>query len=166
MGSRSKGRLKGNVQQPDRNGGQVEESPPRNAGGVLQRRVTATFEGPLPPPGLLKAYDEVVPGSAAEIIAMAHKQSNHRQDLEKAVVTSGISRETEGARFAFTLYFASLISGTYLISIGKSTTGLVQLLATTATFAGLFLYSKISKQKELKSRQEALEPATSDLPEE
>lgn len=103
----------------------------------------------------MQEYDNVIPGGAERILAMAEKQQAHRQDLEKSVIQSGVARETEGSRFGFILYMASLVSGTWLISTGKSTVGLVELLATTAAFAGLFVYSKESKKKELKDKMSA-----------
>lgn len=134
--------------------------PPR---GVVVRTETQSvqFQGPLPPPAILKEYDNVIPGGAERILAMAEKQQAHRQDLEKSVIESGVARETEGARFGFILYLASIIAGTWLISSGKDVVGLIELLTTTAAFAGLFVYSREAKKKELKKK---LEPEPNSAP--
>ena len=42
----------------------------------------ASFAGPLPPPGLLKGYEDVFPGSAERIISMAEKYGDHRRAME------------------------------------------------------------------------------------
>jgi uncharacterized membrane protein len=42
----------------------------------------ASFTGPLPPPGVLKGYEDALPGSAERIISMAEKYGDHRRALE------------------------------------------------------------------------------------
>lgn len=49
--------------------------------------------GPLPPPEDLKAYEEVVPGAAREILDMAKSQQAHRQSTEFGVVEHSKSQE-------------------------------------------------------------------------
>lgn len=44
--------------------------------------VTTAFQGPLPPPSLLKEYDGVVPGLAEEIVQWTTSQTGHRQGIE------------------------------------------------------------------------------------
>jgi uncharacterized membrane protein len=41
------------------------------------------FVGPIPPPDLLKKYEDALDGAADRIIKMAEKQSAHRQWMEK-----------------------------------------------------------------------------------
>jgi uncharacterized membrane protein len=48
--------------------------------------IQQTFSGPIPPPTLLAEYNKVVPNAAERILAMAEKQSEHRQFLEKKVI--------------------------------------------------------------------------------
>ena len=40
------------------------------------------YSGPLPAPGMLAKYNEVLPGAADRIIAMAENQAAHRQEKE------------------------------------------------------------------------------------
>ena len=44
--------------------------------------VTTAFQGPLPPPSLLREYDSVVPGLAQEIVQWTTSQTAHRQGIE------------------------------------------------------------------------------------
>ena len=46
----------------------------------------SSFSGPIPPPDILKGYNDVVKDGAERIIAMAEKQSNHRMILENPPV--------------------------------------------------------------------------------
>jgi len=49
---------------------------------IIQQSVAAAFQGSLPLPSHLREYNEIVPGAAERILAMAEKQSVHRRDLE------------------------------------------------------------------------------------
>lgn len=61
-------------------------------------RVTeaTTFSGPIPPPELLKQYDEIIPNGANRIITMAENQSAHRIELEKIVIRGDSRRANAG----------------------------------------------------------------------
>ena len=41
------------------------------------------FAGPIPPPSMMKQYEETLPESADRILKMAENQSEHRQWMEK-----------------------------------------------------------------------------------
>lgn len=40
--------------------------------------VMSEFSGPLPPPSIMKGYEDIVPGSADRILSMAENQAKHR----------------------------------------------------------------------------------------
>ena len=42
------------------------------------RMASASFTGPLPPPGMLRAYDDVVPGLAKRIASTREREQEHR----------------------------------------------------------------------------------------
>jgi uncharacterized membrane protein len=44
--------------------------------------IRAIFSGPIPPPDLLQAYEDAVPGLADRLVAMAEKEGDHRRALE------------------------------------------------------------------------------------
>jgi uncharacterized membrane protein len=52
---------------------------------VLQQHIT-TFKGPIPPPEILKKYEEVCPGSPERILKIAEKQIDHRIKIESTIV--------------------------------------------------------------------------------
>lgn len=56
---------------------------------ISHTHVEASYVGPLPPPGMLIQYNEAVPGAAERILAMAERQSAHRESMETVVVTAG-----------------------------------------------------------------------------
>ena len=60
-----------------------------------------SFSGPLPPPEALARYNEVIPGGAERILAMAERQSAHRELLEAEVVSANVSSQKMGSLFYF-----------------------------------------------------------------
>jgi len=62
-----------------------DNAPSAVLGHQLVAQVTQeTYQGPIPPPSLLQEYDAVVPGSAERILAMAERQSAHRDKILSA----------------------------------------------------------------------------------
>jgi uncharacterized membrane protein len=114
------------------------------------------FSGPLPPPDVLARYNEIVPQGAERIIAMAERQSAHREALEKKVVFGNSSSEKMGAIFAFILSLATILGGIWLIHDGKSSSGLVAILGNLAALAGVFVYSRRKQTKERVEKSDAL----------
>src|SRR5206468_1881503 len=53
----------------------------------IERQVSMR-RGPLPDPGELAAYNQIIPNGADRIMKMAEEQSAHRIGLEKTVVGS------------------------------------------------------------------------------
>lgn len=70
------------------------------------------FSGPLPPPALLDQYNQIVPGSAEEIIRMSTIQREHTMKIESALADSEVSRVARSLDLAE----ASNKRGTYLLS--------------------------------------------------
>lgn len=117
-------------------------------------RVEGTvFQGPLPHPEILAGYDRVLPGAADRIIKMAEKNQLHRHALEAKVIPAGVVGERLAQILAFILYLATLASGTYLVSTGKDTAGLTEMLASTGVFAGLYIKGQIEKKRELRGKR-------------
>jgi len=63
----------------------------------------SSWADPLPPADQIRAYEEVLPGSADRILAMAERQQEHRQNLERVTVDEAASRSRWGLRLGFVL---------------------------------------------------------------
>lgn len=112
------------------------------------RESTVSFSGPLPPPEILHSYNVVVPGAAERIVAMADRQSVHRQDLEKIVVKGNSRQQAFGTVTAFLLSLMVVAAGTFLIYNDKDVTGFWLIVADLAALAGVFVYGRRSQSKE------------------
>ncbi|MGD0369560.1 MAG: DUF2335 domain-containing protein [Acidobacteriaceae bacterium] len=117
------------------------------------------FSGPLPPPEALARYNEVIPGGAERILAMAERQSAHREALESKVVNANASSQKMGSTYAFILSLVAIVGGVWLIHDGKSVTGLATILADLAALAGVFVVSRSKQAKERVQKSKALDQA-------
>lgn len=111
----------------------------------------------MPPPSMLREYDEVLPGLANRIVTMAETQSKHRIRLESRVTTSNIWRGHLGQIFAFLIAIAGIMAGTYLILHDKPVEGLVAILGPIGGIAGVFVWGKRKQSQELASKNRTLE---------
>lgn len=86
---------------------------------------SAEFSGPLPPPGALEKYEQVSPGAAERIIAMAEAEISHRHELEKSLVDNEYKQESKGQNYAGILGALAIIFGATAGILGAQWTGSV-----------------------------------------
>lgn len=114
------------------------------------------FSGPLPHPDLLEKYNQVLPGLAERIVALAENQSRHRQDLERKVVFARSRNETLGQIFGAIIALAVVAGSIWLISIGRNVEGLTGLLVQLAALVGIFIYGRRRQEKELSEKRQGV----------
>jgi uncharacterized membrane protein len=116
----------------------------------------ASFHGPLPHPSLLARYNEVIPGGADRIMAMAERQSAHREALEAQMIAANLASQTRGSIFAFLLCLVTILGGMFLIYSGKSGVGLASVIASLAGLASVFFVARREQRKERTEKGDAL----------
>jgi uncharacterized membrane protein len=124
--------------------------------GILHHQVTS-FHGPLPPPEVLKQYDETIPGAAERILSMAEKQQDHRSKLELMIVEKRIHQSAIGQIFGFIL---ALVFGG--ISFGVALIGYPILAGTLgcSTILGLAVIFVLGKKPALMKQDEEKDVTT------
>ena len=129
---------------------QQSNSSPENQkisrGLVVQQ--SSSFSGPLPPPEILKKFDEIVPGSAERIMKMAEGQFTHRTELEKKVIDSDIARSKWGQILGFVIALVGLIGSVTISIYGSGLVGAVIGVGTLASLVGVFMYGSQNRSKE------------------
>jgi uncharacterized membrane protein len=116
----------------------------------------AAFSGPIPHPTLLAQYNDVIPNGADRIMAMAERQSAHREQLETRVVEGNVANQTRGSYFAFIIMLVAILCGFYLIHEGKNAVGLTSIITAVGGIVGVFFYSKMEQKKEREDKSAAL----------
>lgn len=112
-----------------------------------------SFSGPLPPPNVLKQYDEISPGAAERIIKMAEEQFTHRTTLEKEVITSDIKRSKWGQIFGFFIAIAGLTVALVSTISGYETAGSVIGGTTLVSLVSVFVLGTRSRKKEREEKE-------------
>jgi uncharacterized membrane protein len=106
------------------------------------------FSGPIPPPNFLARYNEVVPNGAERIMAMAERQSAHREELEKQVVTGNLESQKQGNNRAFVLALVVILGGIYLMATGKSGWGFAAIITSLTSLVSVFAIARREQRKE------------------
>lgn len=83
--------------------------------GAVQITFEATsYKGPMPPPGMLQAYDQIRPGISDKIIEWTDKQVNHRIALESSAIERNEDRMDTGQKIAGSAAIAGIIAACIL----------------------------------------------------
>ena len=103
--------------------------------------------GPIPPPETMQKYDQILPGAAERIIAMAEKEQTYRH----GIITKDIDLETKtrlrGLNYAFILAILSLLITAFLLFTGKYISGSVIAGATLVLIITAFINGKAEQKK-------------------
>jgi uncharacterized membrane protein len=114
------------------------------------------FSGPLPHPEILARYEQIQPGAADRIIAMAEAQSRHRQDLETKAIDSDIKNSRTGLHYGLIIGLATILSGAACIFVGQQWGGIFLGGAGLTGLVGVFVYGSREKKIERKKRLEKM----------
>lgn len=104
-----------------------------------------TYEGPLPPASEFERYEQVCPGAADRILAMAENEEAHRHHTEDRIVDSVIKQTKLGQIFAFTIALGSL--GTVIASliIDRPLGAIAPAILALTSLAAVFIGNKNNK---------------------
>jgi uncharacterized membrane protein len=89
-------------------------------------------------------------------MAMAERQSAHRESLEAMVVAGNVASQARGSLYAFIICLVTIIGGFVLIGMGKSVIGVSAIIGSLATLASVFIISKRAQRIERTEKQDAL----------
>ena len=125
--------------------------PDRRSQGVHQSSKTEIVEvskrvsisGPLPPPLVLKQYDELVPGSAERVIQMAEKSLDHQIDFSSAALQATVASTKRGQVMGFVTVLVALVGS--MIAIFADQAAVAQILGggTVIGLAAIFVLGRL-----------------------
>jgi len=131
----------------------ADEIATRVAKTAARQEVRAVFHrGPLPSPEQMAKYEELWPGATKYFFTALTKQTEHRQSIEKQVISSNISATKRGQWMAFILFGIILVGGFVLMYIGKNVTGLITAMSGVAGPLALFFGRRKSSDQSLYSK--------------
>jgi uncharacterized membrane protein len=133
--------------------------PPKTAestSSITARYQAEFFSGPVPPPSLLAKYNDVVPNGAERLMAMAERQSAHRESMESQVVSGNVTLQKQGNNRAFILALVVILGGIYLMATGKSGWGFAAIITSLTSLVSVFAIAKADQRKERVEKSTAL----------
>ena len=110
---------------------------------ILQRNYNGES---FPSPGLLRDYEKVMPGLAQKMVSNAEKQTMHRIEMERKLITSNIRKSYLGLILGFVIGFTGIGGGMYLTTIGFNIIGVVFSSGTLVSLVMTFIYGSQSKK--------------------
>ena len=114
---------------------------------VVVEAIKSEFSGPIPPPNIIKGYEEILPGSADRIIAMAETQMAHRQAMEKKMIEAESRDSLLGVLFAFLLGMGCLGAGIIMVISVPQSAGAISAALLGGTGIGSITSRFISSAK-------------------
>ncbi len=124
----------------DENGGRAAD--------IIEQHVTF-YSGPLPPPEMMRAYENVHPGSADRILTLAEHEQKQRAFYEN-----------RGLLFGFIAALALIALSAYVVSLGFAWQSVGVVIGSIAGTAGTFVYSSRARRLELRERRAALQQSS------
>lgn len=97
------------------------------------------FSGPIAHPRHLREYDEIVPGSANRIIAMAESQLAHSQQIQSEAIAAEIADQKEGRRLGFAALVLLIAAALACVLTGHDAIATAFLGAGAVGIIGLFI---------------------------
>jgi uncharacterized membrane protein len=90
-------------------------------------------------------------------MAMAERQSAHRESLEAKVVTANVASQARGSHYAFLICVITIVGGFVLIGMGKNIYGVAAVVGSLATLAGVFVIARRGQRKERTDKSNAID---------
>lgn len=115
-------------------------------------RKSSSFSGPIPPPELLKGYNEVVKDGAERIFIMAEKQSNHRMQLEDHAIKEELKQSRLGQVFGFILGIVGLVLAAILAILDHEAIAGIFGTTTIVGLVTVFVLGKKAQKKDLEDK--------------
>jgi uncharacterized membrane protein len=116
---------------------------------MVQQSVTAmSYQGPIAHPDILQGYEDIVPGSAAQIIDLFDAQSRHRMDLESRTLARDNTRSWAGLFLGFVVAITVIVGGVVAVLYGHDTAGAALVTTSLASLVSVFVYGSRGQRLE------------------
>jgi uncharacterized membrane protein len=106
------------------------------------------YSGALPPPNILREYDQIVPGAAERLLRQAESQTRHRQELESTVTTDTAKRSRIGVYAGVVVVVGLEIVAGLAVVFHEPWLAAFLGVSGPATLAGVFVYGRQEQRQE------------------
>jgi uncharacterized membrane protein len=110
------------------------------------------YQGALPNPAILEAYERIVPGSAERLIRLAEGQTHHRQGLEQKAIVHELRRSNLGLVVGGIVVLGLEAVAGLAVTHGQGAGGIFLGAGSLATLGGAFIYGTRSRRAERETK--------------
>ncbi|WP_047680435.1 MULTISPECIES: DUF2335 domain-containing protein [Xenorhabdus] len=114
---------------------------------IIQHK-TSLFQGPLPPPDMLREYDSILPGMAERILELTEKEQQFRHETQKTALNAVIRKDTRGQWMACVLSIIILGIAVYFGIKGELSFAAKLITGNLIAIAAIFAIGRIFKSKD------------------
>jgi len=112
----------------------------------------------------MRAYEEILPGSADRILKMAEGQAHHRQEMEKTAVDGGSHRSWWGLWLGFGISIIVIGASVLLVLKGHNAAGITLAGIDLVALAAVFVVGRSDQRKERVQKDAASHALPPSLP--
>lgn len=128
---------------PDRSG---DRASAQNGELRLEKR-TEIFSGPLPPPAILRQYDEIQPGFAERLLRLTEDEASHRREVTARAQRYEVFETTLGQVFGLLVALAALGTTVWLGVLGLEAAASIVGGTTIVGLVGAFIAGRQHSDK-------------------
>lgn len=110
------------------------------------------FQGPTPPPEILRAYAEIYPEAPRIIFGSYEKQGQHRREMESQFMRHAIARSWGGLACTMTAVLSLVGLGGFAVYMGQGLAGAAAFVSAMGGLVVAFLYGQSRQSKEREDR--------------
>lgn len=109
---------------------------------IMQVVSVRSHSGPLPDVETLQGYNQIIPNGAERLMQQVEKQSEHRREMERKVISSNNLQSFIGQFFGLLIAGGVLYASYELTMSGHDTVGGILGGTTLVSLVGIFVYGK------------------------
>lgn len=126
--------------------------------------IRRTWSGPIPPPDILKAYNECFEGGAKAIFDQSKEQGDHRMKMETTTIGREQDQSGRGQNYAFILALFLFILAGFLSYTGHDAVAGIAIGFDVIGLAAVFLAGKNNIRIDISKKSGNEKDAKKDLP--
>lgn len=143
---------------------EVVEPDPETTEAVQEFYAAAySVHSPVPPPGWMREYNEIVPGVAKQMMDDMHAQSAHRRRMEEKEVDAAIENSKRGQWMGFSVAMIAVVGGLVLAYLGKDAAYLWLSFGGVAALAAVFVTGALRERNAEEENRQTLPERSDDL---
>lgn len=105
------------------------------------------YSGPVPPPEILSGFEQIIPGAAERILAMAEENGRHQREMEKAAITFASDTVKRGQVYGLIIGILAFITCIVALLLGSESTAMTIGGVTIVGLVAVFVTGRSKKTR-------------------